>query len=134
MSSRKASRVAFTYAVVTAVVATSIGLYILTSNIPRSEGLLLLIGCLLVVWAIVFSFLEVGRIAAHSKKITGPDELVDPDAPRRVIVEPPTGEPYPHHEAHTGSGGRDQGQLTSSLPDHTPSIRKLLRRGNPRSQ
>lgn len=77
-------------------VVTCVVLYTLIADLP---GLLLLIGCLIVVWAIIFSFLEVGRIAARSKKTTGPDEAVDPDAPRRVLVEPPTGEPCIHRQA-----------------------------------
>jgi hypothetical protein len=129
MSKRRTSQVAFIYAVVTAVVATCIVLYGLTADWSRFQTVLLLLGSLVVVWAIVFSFMEVGRLAARSKKITGPDELVDPDAPRTVIVEPPTGEATPHHEAHVGSPGLDQGQLTSNLPDHTPLLEKLSYRG-----
>jgi hypothetical protein len=127
MSKRKTSRVAFIYAVLTAMVATCITLYGLTADWPRSQTLLLLAGSLIVVWAIVFTFLEVGRIAARDSSIVGPDDGVDPDAPRRVVVEGPTGEATPHHEVHAGSPGLDQGQLTSSLPDHTPSIGSLLR-------
>jgi hypothetical protein len=132
MTNRQKSRIAFTYAVATAVPVTGIVLYSLIADWSRSQTLLLLIGSLIVVWAIVFSFLEVGAIAARSKNITDPDEVVDPDAPRRVMVAPPTGEPYPHHEHHVGSAGLDQGQLTSRLPDHTPSLGSLLRGARPK--
>jgi hypothetical protein len=60
-----------------------------------------------------FSFFEVRRIAAgRSTSIfwDGSDDRIDPDAPRVVIVEPPTGEATPHHEDHLGSEGLDQGQ------------------------
>ncbi len=134
MSKRKTSQVAFIYAVVTAVVATCIVLYGLTADWSRFQTALLLVGSLAVVWAIAFSFMEVGRLASRSEKITGPDELVDPDAPRIVIVEPPTGEATPHHEFHTGSPGLDQGQLTSNLPDHTPLLGKLSYRGRRRER
>jgi hypothetical protein len=50
-----------------------------------------------------------------------------------VIVEGPTGEATPHHEAHAGSPGLDQGQLTSNLPDHTPNIGNLMRFGRRKS-
>jgi hypothetical protein len=100
------------------------------ARLPLSETLVLLLGVLVVVWAIVFTFLEVGRIAARAKSIAGPDDLVDPDAPRIVIVEGPTGEATPHHEAHSGSPGLDQGQLTSNLPDHTPTIGNLMHFGH----
>ncbi|MGB6947235.1 MAG: hypothetical protein WBE37_32850 [Bryobacteraceae bacterium] len=132
MSKRKTSQVAFIYAVVTAVVATCIILFGLTADWSRFQTALLLVGSLVVVWAIAFSFMEVARLAARSEKITGPDERVDPDAPCVVIVEPPTGEATPHHESHVGSPGLDQGQLTSSLPDHTPTFGKFLSRGRRR--
>lgn len=120
MITRKVSRVAFTFAVVSAVVITCIALYSLVAGLSRFEALLLLIGSLVVIWAVIFSFYEVGRIASRSKSISGCEE-VDPDAPRTVVIEPPTGHPYPHHEEIAGSAGFDQGQLTSRLPD-LPSI------------
>jgi hypothetical protein len=128
MVNRKTSRVAFAYAVATAVTVTCVVLGSLTADWSRFQTLLLLIGCLLVVWAIIFSCLEVLRIATRSKSILGREEVDDPDAPRCVIMLPPTDEATPHHEAHVGSAGLDQGQLTSRLPDHTPSIRELLHR------
>jgi hypothetical protein len=128
MVNRRASRVAFIYVVVTAVVATCIILFSLMAELTRWQSVVLLAGVLVVVWAIIFSFLEVGRIASGWKRIRGPEEAVDPDAPRRLVVEPPTGHPYPHHEEHEGSAGFDQGQYTSRLRDELPSIRSLLRR------
>jgi hypothetical protein len=133
MYNRKNSRIAGVYVAATAVTVTSLVLYSLMAGLPASESLLLLLGVLIVIWAIVFTFLEVGRIAARAKSIAGSDELVDPDAPRTVIVEGPTGEATPHHEAHAGSPGLDQGQLTSNLPDHTPTIGYLMRFGHRKS-
>jgi len=128
MAKRRTSRVTFLYGVATTVVATCIVLYSLVAGWSGFQSVLLLVGSLIVVWAIVFSFLEVGRIASRSEKITGPDEVVDPDAPRKVIVAPPTGHPYPHHEDHVESAGLDQGQLTSRLSG-TPSVGELFPRG-----
>jgi hypothetical protein len=116
------------YAVASAVVATCIILYSLMAELSGWQSLVLLLGVLVVVWAIIFSFLEVRRIASRSQKITGPDEAVDPDAPRRVLVEPSTGDPCPHHENHNGSPGMDQGQFTSQLRGETPLIEFLQRR------
>jgi hypothetical protein len=130
MANRKASRIAFLYAVVTALVATCIILFSMMVELSRWQSLVLLLGVLVVVWAIIFSFLEVGRIASGAKRIRGPDEAVDPDAPRHLIVEPPTGHPYPHHEDHEGSAGFDQGQYTSRLRDELPSIRSLWHRAH----
>jgi hypothetical protein len=113
MTNRQTSRIAFAYAVATAVPVTGIVLFSLIADWSRSQTLLLLIGSLLVVWAILFSFLEVGAIAARSKNLTKQDEGVDPDAPRRVMVAPPTGEPYPPR----GKRG------TGSRPAHLPASR-----------
>jgi hypothetical protein len=125
MGKRKASQIAFTYVVVTAMVITAIVLYSLAADWSWVQGLWLTLGVLAVVWAAVFSFLEIRRIAARWKSIAGPEDFVDPDAPRQVIVEPPTGEATPHHEFHAGSEGQDQGQLTSRLSG-TPSLGDLL--------
>jgi hypothetical protein len=92
------------------------------------QSLVLLLGVLVVVWATIFSFLEVARIASRSQKIAGPDDALDPDAPRVVIVEPSTGDPCPHHENHPASPGLDQGQFTSQLRGDTPFVEFLQRR------
>lgn len=128
MAKRKASQVAFTYVVVSAVVITAILLYSLVADLTWPQRLWLTVGVLIVVWGIVFSILEVKRIAAREKSIVGPGDIVDPDAPREVIVEPPTGEATPHHEWHAGSEGLDQGQLTSRLTG-TPTPREIFQRG-----
>jgi hypothetical protein len=127
MAKRKASRVAFTFVVVSAVVITVVGLYSLAAGWAFLQGLWLTLGVLVVIWAIIFSILEVRRIAAREKSIVGPADEVDPDAPRKVIVEPPTGEATPHHEWHAGSEGLDQGQLTSRLTG-TPTPREMFQR------
>ena len=125
MSKRKTSRMIFTYGVITALALTGIILFVLIAGWSFRQAIWLTVGVLVVVWTIIFSFMETHRIAAHSKSITGPKDLVDPDAPRELIVEPPTGEPEEHHEFHKGSPGLDQGQLTSRLPDQLPLPRKL---------
>lgn len=128
MAKRKASRVAFTFVVASALVITVVVLYSLAAGWDFFQGLWLTLGVLVVVWAIIFSILEVRRIAAREKSIVGPADIVDPDAPRKVIVEPPTGVATPHHEMNPGSEGLDQGQLTSRLSG-TPTPRELFRRG-----
>lgn len=128
MAKRTASRVAFIYVAVSALVITAIVLYSLTAGWSWMQSLWLTLGVLAVVWGILFSILEVRRIAARRESISGPPDIVDPDAPREVIVEPPTGEATPHHEFHAGSRGLDQGQLTSRLTG-TPTPGELLHRG-----
>ncbi|HEX5229043.1 MAG TPA: hypothetical protein VFW44_15105 [Bryobacteraceae bacterium] len=127
---RKSSRVAFTFAVISAIVITCVTLYSLFAGLTKFEAIFLLAGSLVVIWAVIFSFFEVGRIANRSKSISGTEE-VDPDAPRTVVIEPPTGHPYPHHEEIAGSGGFDQGQLTSRLPD-LPSVSFRLSKRRPK--
>jgi hypothetical protein len=127
MAKRKASQVAFTYVVISAVVITAILLYSLVAELSWPQRLWLTVGVLIVVWGIVFSIHEVRRIATRSESILGPADVVDPDAPRKVIVEPPTSEATPHHEMHPGSAGQDQGQLTSRLGG-TPTPREFFQR------
>jgi hypothetical protein len=129
MAKRKGSQVAFTYVVISAVVITAVLLYSLVADLTWPQRVWLTVGVLIVVWGIVFSILEVRRIAARSESILGPADVVDPDAPRKVVVEPPTGEATPHHELHAGSEGLDQGQLTSRLTG-TPTPGELFRRGH----
>lgn len=121
MTKREKSRVIFVCGVLTALTITGIALYTLMADLDWSQTLLLLLGCLLVLGAILFTFFEVRRLAGLSNRSPGsPDEDTDPDATRIVVIEAATGEPYPHHEGHVGSPGLDQGQLTSQLPDAPP--------------
>lgn len=56
------------------------------------------------------------------------EEEADPYAPRTVVVGPPTGAPYPHHEDYPESAGLEEGQLCSRLTDPTPLIEDFLNR------
>lgn len=128
MAKRRASRLAFVYGVVTALAVTAIILYSLVAGWSWRQSLILTIGVLAILWALMFSLLEVKRISSRSRSILGPKEAVDPDASRRVTVGPPTGEALPHHEFHPGSPGMDQGQLTANLPDAVPFVGEVERR------
>lgn len=128
MAKRQASRIAFAYGVVTALAVTAIILYSLVAGWSFKQSLFLTIGVLVILWALMFSLLEVKRISSRSKSIAGPEEAFDPDASRRVPVEPATGEPQVHHEFHPGSPGMDQGQLTANLPDAVPFVGEVERR------
>ena len=95
----------------------------------------MLTGCLIVGWAILFSVLEVRRLGQTAKERA--DEALEdanPYSSRIVVVEPPTGERYPHHEDHAESPGLDQGQRTSQLPDSMPFIDRFLSRGLDKKQ
>ena len=122
---RQASRVAFTFVVVSAIAITCVTVYGLVAGVTWFEGLFVLGGVLALIWAILFSLFEVRRIADRSKSIGGEMTGPDPDRARTVSVGPPSGHPYPHHEQIEGSMGLDQGQLTSRSPD-LPPISDLL--------
>jgi hypothetical protein len=127
MVRRKSSRVAFAFAVASAIVITIVILYTLVAGFTAFQASVLLGGCLIVMWAIMFSFFEIHRIARHSNSIIREDSDVDPDAPRKVIVQPPTEEATPHHEFRPESPGLDQGQLMSNVSG-SPHPREFLPR------
>jgi hypothetical protein len=117
---RKKSRVLFAFGTAIAIAVSCIVLYSLIAGLSLFQTSLFLVGSLIVVCAGLFSFFEVRRIAAGRSTsicLDGSEEQIDPDGPRVLIVEPPTGEATPHHEDHIGSQGLDQGQLTSRIPD-----------------
>lgn len=113
----------FLYGAVSAVAITCAIAYSMFASLAWLQSLLLLIGCLFVGCALVFTFIEVHRAAGASKK-TGEvlNEDADLYASRTVDIRPPTGEPYPHHEDFAESAGLDQGQLTSRIPGSTPFL------------
>jgi len=122
------ARFTFLYAAVAAVVVTCAMTYSAVAGLSVPRTALLLIGLLLGAWATLFSFLEMRKLTRSH----GEDEALaagpDPYAPRHVVVNPPTGDPYPHHEYYTQSAGFDQGQLTSRIDARTPLIEDLLER------
>ncbi|MBZ5609286.1 MAG: hypothetical protein LAP38_13565 [Acidobacteriia bacterium] len=121
---------AFLYVVISTVAIAGVMTYSAIAGLAWWQSLLLLIGCLIGAWMTLFSFLEMHRLAPTPKNPAGgaPQEEADPYAPRTVVVAPPTGDPYPHHEDYAESSGFDQGQLTSKLPDETPFIGMFLSR------
>lgn len=121
-------RFAFLYVAISAVVVAGAMTFSGIAGLTRGQTALLLIGTLIGAWATVFSLLEVRRIARAASHRTDLAEGANPYTSRTLIVNPPTGEPYPHHEYFTESQGFDQGQLTSRLPDATPLIESFLGR------
>ena len=126
---RKTIRSAFIYGAVTAVVLTCLGMYSLLAGLTIWQTLLLLSGSLIVIWTILFTVLEMLRLAKHSNS-GGSQAVIEDEGLEfpRVVVHPATGDPYPHHEHYAESGGLDQGQLTSQLPESSPLIVELIRR------
>jgi hypothetical protein len=124
-------RFVFLYAVIAAGAIASAMTYSAIAGLAWWQSLLTLIACLTVGCAILFSILEVRRLAQTPNQ-RADEALVSTSNPypsRIVVVEPPTGDPYPHHEDYAESAGLDQGQLTSKLPDSTPFIDSILSRG-----
>ena len=125
-------RFAFLYVAISAPVIACVMAYSAMAGLTWWQSLIMLIGFLIGAWATLFSFLEVRRLA-QTPKDRADEELrnANPYSSRMVVVEPPTGDPYPHHEDYPESSGQDQGQLTSHLPDETPLIGRFLNIGRP---
>ncbi len=120
---------AFLYAVIAAIAVGCAMTFSWIVGLVWWQAVLLVIGCLIGAWATLFSFLEVHRLNAAPKSAEEAlREEVDPYASRSVVVDPPTGDPYPHHEDYAQSSGQDQGQLTSRLTDSTPFVDAIMNR------
>jgi hypothetical protein len=121
---------AFLYVAISALVLGCAMTFSGIVGLTWSQTALLLVGLLIGAWGTLFSLLEVRRLArtAMNSADEALEEGANPYTPRTIVVEPPTGEPYPHHEDYAESQGFDQGQLTSRLPDATPFIGSFLRR------
>jgi len=121
------ARFNFLYAVISAIAIGCAITYIFIAGLGGWQTAMVSVGLLLGAWATLFSFLEVRRLAQTPKSV---DEALkeepDPYAPRTVVVEPPTGVPYPHHEDYPESAGLEEGQLVSRLTDPTPLIEDYL--------
>lgn len=130
MSRNRIGRTWFPYVVVTAIAASAIATIAAMTGLHVWEAVIWTTGACLFLGMLIFTFVEVRRLAGISKS-NAQRELeeneADRDACHIVIVGDPTGEPYPHHEDHEGSAGLDQGQLTSRLPDWTPLVRNRER-------
>lgn len=121
-------RFAFLYAVIAAAAIASAMIYSGIAGLAWWQSVFLVIGTVIVGWAILFSILEVRRLAQSPEERAAEALEEGPNAypARTLTVDKPTGEPYPHHEDHTESPGFDQGQLTSRIPETTPFIDKLV--------
>ena len=123
------ARFSFLYGVIFAVAVGCTMTFSLIAGLNWWRTVLLVTGGLLGAWATLFSFLELRRLAQKPNSVDEAlQEEKDPYAPRTVVVEPPTGVPYPHHEDYPESAGLVQGQLCSRLPDPTPLIEEFLNR------
>jgi hypothetical protein len=127
---------AFLYVAISALAVACAMTFSGIVGLTTLQTVLLLIGLLIGAWGTVFSFLEIRRIArtAMNKADEALEEAANPYSSRTVVVKPPTGEPYPHHEYFTESQGLDQGQLTSRLPDAMPFIDSFLSRRRSKKQ
>jgi len=124
-------RFAFLYVVIAAGATASAMIYSGIAGLAWSRSLLMVIGAVVVGWAVLFSVLEVRRLAqTPDEAAKAREDASNPYSARTVVVvEPPTADPYPHHEDYVQSSGFDQGQLTSRIADTTPFIGKFEKRG-----
>jgi hypothetical protein len=90
----------------------------------------LVIACVIAGCAVIFSFVEVRRLARTPKEAAEEDRPEEPNpyTPRTVAVRPETGDAQVHHEYFPESAGLDQGQLTSQISGSTPLIEEFLNR------
>lgn len=87
MANRGKIRITFVCVIVTAITVTSIILDSLMAGLKSWHSLLCPIGCLIVFWSIVFTFVEIRRLARISKNGgQAPEEEPDFYLPRRIIV------------------------------------------------
>jgi len=122
-------RFAFLYVVIFAAALATVMTYSGLAGLSWWKSVLMLIGTVIVGWAILFSVLEVRRLGKSEKDVAAEREAdVNPYTSREVVVKGPTNDPYPHHEDYVESQGFDQGQLTSRIPDTTPLVDKFLKR------
>lgn len=118
---------AFLYVAISALVLAVAMTYSSIAGLSGPQTALLLVGGLIGAWATVFTLLEIRRLGQTPKERA--DEALIRENPyfsRSVTVQPPTGDPCPHHEDYPESAGLDQGQLTSRTPEPTPFIEDLL--------
>jgi len=126
---RKLSRVAFPYAVASTVTISLVIGVATMAGLLWWETLIGALGACLFISMIIFTLFEVRRIAgisrSHAERLRDEQEA-DREARHTVIVQPPTGQPYPHHENDPGTEGFDQGQLTARIPCSTPVVEEWL--------
>jgi hypothetical protein len=99
-------------------------------------GLIVIGASSLFIGGIVFSLLEMHRLATRNRELTLIAMTAEIEAcearlaaqrvqAQRETVDVPIGsEPYRHHEHHRESPGLDQGQLTTALAGSTPFFEK----------
>jgi hypothetical protein len=110
-----------------ATLALIVGLML---GLAWEKCLILIVGAAALTGGIVFTFLEIRRIAlppgpkqaARSTLHSAVTNL------RRIIAPiPKSNDPCPHHEYYPESPGQDQGQLTSHLSGPTPVLEELAK-------
>ena len=118
-------RFAFLYAVIAAAAVAFVMTISGVAGLFWWQSVLMLIGTVIVGWAVLFSILEIRRLGKGKDEV---GEIEDSDAypSRKVVVAPPTCDACVHHEDYVESQGFDQGQLTSRIPDGTPFIEEIL--------
>lgn len=131
---RKLSRVLSPYLLFFSAIVTLIAGFGMVVGMHGWETVLWAIGVCLVVGAAIFTYCEVRRLAGISRsneELAREEDEADRRVQHGVIVQPPTADPYPHHEDHHESQGFDQGQLTSRIPSPTPLVRDSLHSRKP---
>ncbi|HYL73557.1 MAG TPA: hypothetical protein VEU96_05100 [Bryobacteraceae bacterium] len=106
---------------------------VLVAGFSWQSCAILMLGMALLIGGIMFSILEMNRIADRKRAKEVAAEIAAVEAFEALLAAqraqaerelPPEGvEPYRHHEEHEESPGYDQGQLTSRLSGTTPFLK-----------
>ncbi len=127
---RGEEKFAFLYVVISIVAIASATTYSWIAGLAWWLAVPLVVACVVAGCAVVFSFLEVRRLAQTPKERA--EEMLKPEADpytsRTLVVRPETGDAQVHHEYYPESQGLDQGQLTSQLSGTTPFVEEFLHR------
>lgn len=121
-------RFAFLYAVIAAAAIAFVGTISGVAGLFWWQSALMLIGTVIVGWAVLFSILEIRRLGKGKDALAEPEEA-RPSPMQKLVVAPPTADACVHHEDYPESQGFDQGQLTSRIPADTPLVAELLGKG-----
>ena len=109
----------------------------LALGLSVSITLILMIGTALLTGGVLFTFLEIRRIAPPTltdsditrealRTVNHSDQLIILGILRRRMAPLFENEACPHHEYFPESPGEDQGQLTSQLSASTPILEELI--------
>jgi len=129
---RRANTLYFETLLVMAATGMLALVFCLGTGVSFGLGLIVVGASALLVGGIVYSLLEMHRLATRNRELELAAKSAEieaceaqlaaqrAEAESRIVEVPVGSEPYRHHEHHLESPGLDQGQLTTGLAGTTP--------------